>query len=101
MKWMSKEANHKEHEENKGIREVRAVQSALYGLRAAGLDPSIGAYRFCTNAAYSAGTANDPTVGFGLGTEEDAHTVEEHIHLKDLENAALDYIGIIKAVLNC
>lgn len=76
------------------------VQSALHGLRAAGLDPSIGAYRFCTNAAYSAGTANVPTVGFGLGTEEDAHTVDEQIKLKDLENAMMGYAGIIKAVMN-
>ena len=28
-----------------------------------------GAYRFCTNAAYSAGTAGVPTVGFGPGRE--------------------------------
>ena len=76
------------------------VQSALQGLRAAGLNPFIGAYRFCTNAAYSAGTANIPTVGFGLGAEEDAHTVDEHIKLKDLEQAAMGYAGIIKAVLN-
>ena len=76
------------------------VQSALHGLRAAGLDPSIGACRFCTNAAYSAGTANVPTVGFGLGTEEDAHTVDEQIKLKDLENAMMGYAGIIKAVMN-
>jgi len=76
------------------------VQSALQGLRAAGLNPSVGAYRFCTNAAYSAGTANIPTVGFGLGAEEDAHTVDEHINLKDLQQAAMGYTGIIKAVLN-
>jgi putative selenium metabolism hydrolase len=76
------------------------VQSALLGLRAAGLNPQIGAYRFCTNAAYSAGTANVPTVGFGLGAEEDAHTVDEHIKLKDLEQAEKGYAGVIQAVLN-
>ena len=76
------------------------VQSALQGLRSAGLNPSTGAYRFCTNAAYSAGTANIPTVGFGLGAEEDAHTVDEHIQLKDLEQAERGYAGIIEAVLN-
>ena len=76
------------------------MQSALRGLRSAGLNPEIGAYRFCTNAAYSAGTANIPTIGFGLGAEEDAHTVDEHIKLKDLEQAAKGYTGIIKTVLN-
>ncbi len=75
------------------------VQSAWQGLRSAGLNPSIGAYRFCTNAAYSAGTANVPTVGFGLGGEEDAHTVDEHIQLKDLELAARGYAGVIQSVL--
>jgi acetylornithine deacetylase/succinyl-diaminopimelate desuccinylase-like protein len=39
-------------------------------------------------------------VGFGLGGEEDAHTADEHIQLKDLELAVRGYAGIIKAVLN-
>jgi acetylornithine deacetylase/succinyl-diaminopimelate desuccinylase-like protein len=39
-------------------------------------------------------------VGFGLGAEEDAHTVDEHIKLKDLEQAVQGYAGIIMAVLN-
>ena len=43
------------------------VQAALQGLRAAGLDPQFGAYRFCTNAAYSAGAAGVPTVGSAPG----------------------------------
>jgi acetylornithine deacetylase/succinyl-diaminopimelate desuccinylase-like protein len=37
-------------------------------------------------------------VGFGLGAEEDAHTVDEHISLKDLELVARGYAGIIEAV---
>jgi acetylornithine deacetylase/succinyl-diaminopimelate desuccinylase-like protein len=43
------------------------VQSALDGLRESGLDPQLSAYRFCTNAAYSVGTAGVPTIGFGPG----------------------------------
>ncbi len=39
------------------------VQAALAGLRAAGLKPQIGAYRFCTNGASSAGVLGVPTVG--------------------------------------
>ena len=60
------------------------VQTALQGLRAAGLDPQFSAYRFCTNAAYSAGTAGVPTVGFGPGREADAHVIDESVALEDL-----------------
>lgn len=75
------------------------VRSALVGLRAAGLDPQLGAYQFCTNGAYSAGHANVPTVGFGPSTEGHAHMVDEHIELEHLYAAARGYLGIIEAVL--
>ena len=75
------------------------VQGALNGLHSAGLLPEVGAYRFCTNAAYSAGTAGIPTVGFGLGKESDAHTVDECIHLADLDRAECGYKGIIESIL--
>ncbi|MCI0521676.1 MAG: YgeY family selenium metabolism-linked hydrolase, partial [Chloroflexi bacterium] len=57
------------------------VQAALSGLRAAGLNPQIGAFHFCTNAAYSAGVAGVPTLGFGPCREGDAHIVDEAIDL--------------------
>jgi len=76
------------------------VQSALAGLRAAGLAPSIGAYRFCTNAAYSAGQAGVPTVGFGPAAEGDAHVVDERLELAALHKAAAGYRGIIEATLS-
>lgn len=75
------------------------VQSALRGLQSAGLNPQIGAYRFCTNAAYSAGVAGIPTVGFGIGREEDAHIVDESIVVADLLTAAMGYQGIIYSAL--
>ena len=75
------------------------VQTALQGLRAAGLDPQFGAYRFCTNAAYSAGTAGVPTVGFGPGREADAHVIDERLALEELMAAERGYRGIIDAVL--
>jgi len=75
------------------------VEAVLKGLHSAGMQPGVGAYRFCTNAAYSAGTAEIPTVGFGLGKESDAHTVDEHIRLADLEQAERGYRGIIEAIL--
>lgn len=76
------------------------VQDAYRGLRSAGLTPDIGAYRFCTNGAYSAGRAGIPTVGFGPATESDAHIVDEHLAIDDLLKAAQGYAGIIHAVLS-
>ena len=75
------------------------VQAAARGLRSAGLDPQMGAYRFCTNAAYSAGVAGVPTIGFGPGREEDAHVVDERIAVADVLAAERGYRGIIEAAL--
>ncbi|GIV77213.1 MAG: peptidase [Litorilinea sp.] len=76
------------------------VQRSLAGLHAAGLQPELTTYRFCTNAAYSAGVAHVPTVGFGPATEADAHVVDERLRLEDLLAAARGYRGIMEAVLN-
>jgi putative selenium metabolism hydrolase len=75
------------------------VQAALEGLRGAGLDPKMGAYRFCTNGAYSAGMAGVPTIGFGPGREEDAHVLDERVAVADVIAAERGYRGIIEAVL--
>jgi putative selenium metabolism hydrolase len=74
------------------------VQAALNGLRQAGLSPQLRAYRFCTNAAYSAGMANVPTVGFGPSPEGRAHIIDEYIELDDLYATARGYLGIIESV---
>jgi len=75
------------------------VQGALRGLNAVGLQPEIGAYRFCTNAAYSAGRVGVPTIGFGPAREGDAHVVDEHIAIFALNAAARGYRAIIDAIL--
>lgn len=75
------------------------VQHALRGLRVSGLNPGIGAYRFCTNAAYSAGIARVPTIGFGLASEGDAHVVDERIAIDALVAATRGYRGIVESVL--
>lgn len=75
------------------------VQHALSGLRAAGLDPQVRSYRFCTNGAYSAGHAGIPTVGFGPAAEGDAHVVDERLSIAELIRAAHGYRGIVEAVL--
>ena len=75
------------------------VQASLAGLRATGLEPSLRAYKFCTNAAYSAGIANVPTIGFGPSPEGLAHVIDEYIELDQLEATARGYLGIITQVL--
>ena len=75
------------------------VRSALKGLRESGLNPELSAYRFCTNAAYSMGQAGVPTIGFGPGTEADAHVVDERLSLESLERVTFGYMGIIQAVI--
>ena len=76
------------------------IQSALAGLRAAGLDPGLSSYQFCTNGAYSAGVAGVPTIGFGPSTEEHAHVVDEHIEIDQLIAARAGYAAISRAVLD-
>lgn len=75
------------------------VQAALSGLRQSGLSPQLRAYRFCTNAAYSAGMANVPTIGFGPSSESRAHVTDEYIELDDLRATANGYLGIIETLL--
>jgi putative selenium metabolism hydrolase len=45
---------------------------------------------FCTNGSYTAGDLGIPTVGFGPGSESEAHSAEEKIKLSDVE-AAMDF----------
>lgn len=80
--------------------EHELVQRALAGLRATGLDPGISSYQFCTNAAYSAGVAGVPTIGFGPSTEEHAHIVDENLEIAQLVAARDGYAGIIAALLD-
>jgi putative selenium metabolism hydrolase len=75
------------------------VQMALAGLAGAGLNPQLSAYQFCTNAAYSAGIAGIPTIGFGPGKEERAHVIDEYLLVGELVGAERGYRAIIEAVL--
>jgi putative selenium metabolism hydrolase len=75
------------------------VQSALAGLRAAGLNPEITQYSFCTNGSHYAGEAGIETVGFGPSRENLAHTIDEYIEVDQLLKATEGYYGILQAVL--
>ncbi len=76
------------------------VKAAQRGLQASGFDGKLGAFGFCTNGSYSGGIAGVPTIGFGPGTEPDAHTVNERMKVSDLERAADGFLGMIQAILS-
>ncbi len=65
-----------------------------------GLTPAITGYSFCTNGSYYAGEAGIPTFGYGPSREDLAHTVDEHIALKDLYDAVDGYLAILHALLD-
>lgn len=75
------------------------VTAALESLHNVGIPARLGAYRFCTNAAYSAGYAGIPTIGFGPAAEGDAHVVDERIALADLIRASEGYVAMIQALV--
>ena len=76
------------------------VQGALRGLRNAGLEPGQSSYQFCTNAAYSAGVAGVPTIGFGPSSEMLAHVVDEYIEIEQLTRARDGYAAISASLLD-
>ena len=65
-----------------------------------GLTPAITGYSFCTNGSYYAGEAGIPTFGYGPSREDLAHTVDEHITLKDLYDAVDGYLVALHALLD-
>ncbi|MEE9230088.1 MAG: YgeY family selenium metabolism-linked hydrolase [Acidobacteriota bacterium] len=75
------------------------VRKAARGLESVGLPVTYGTYNFCTNAAYSAGQAGVPTIGFGPSPESLAHVVDEYVEVEQLVKTARAYQGIIEAVL--
>jgi putative selenium metabolism hydrolase len=52
-----------------------------------GQTPATGKWNFSTNGTYWAGKANIPSIGFGPGEEEWAHTQNEHVRLEDVVRA--------------
>ncbi len=76
------------------------VEKSFQSLKNLRAETKISSFQFCTNAAYCAGHMNIPTIGFGLGRESDAHTVDESISLVDLELAAIGYQAIIEQILS-
>ncbi len=72
---------------------VRSVRETL------GYRPKVGRWSFSTDGTYTAGVANIPTVGFGPGEEQYAHTMEEQIRLNDVVDAARVYARLAADLL--
>lgn len=64
------------------------VQAAQLQLRRR---PEVTCWGFSTEGVYTAGKAGIPTVGFGPGKEELAHTADEYVCLEDVYRAATVY----------
>lgn len=74
------------------------VQTVLTGLRAAGFNPTITQYSFCTNGSHYAGEAGIKTIGFGPSRENLAHTIDEYIEIEQLTGSACGYYSIIQTL---
>jgi acetylornithine deacetylase/succinyl-diaminopimelate desuccinylase-like protein len=70
------------------------VQAAIRGLASVAIDPTPTHYSFCSNGSYLAGEAGIPTIGFGVGVEEVAHQVDEHVTLDSLRRGARGYAAL-------
>jgi acetylornithine deacetylase/succinyl-diaminopimelate desuccinylase-like protein len=76
------------------------VQSSLAGLAHVGIPPVTATYGFCTNGSLTAGLRAIPTIGFGIGREQEAHMVDEFVKLDNLYRGANGYTAIADRLLD-
>lgn len=62
-------------------------------------DAPTGKWNFSTNGIYWAGKAGIPSIGFGPGEEETAHTVNDSVILDDVVKAA-EFYALLPGVIN-
>lgn len=75
------------------------VQAGHEAARLIGLpDHSSGKWNFSTNGTYWMGKAGIPSIGFGPGEEETAHTVMDSVLLSDVVKAA-EFYAVLPALI--
>jgi acetylornithine deacetylase/succinyl-diaminopimelate desuccinylase-like protein len=74
------------------------VRTALRAVEEAGIPAQPATYRFCTNGSLTAGTLGIPTIGFGVGREQDAHTVDESVDLAQLHRGVEGFRSLAAAL---
>ncbi len=76
------------------------VSQAVRALERIGQQPALTSYQFCTNAAWSAGEAGIPTIGYGPSREGLAHIVDEYVEIDQLVAAEQGYAAIVEELLS-
>jgi putative selenium metabolism hydrolase len=75
------------------------VQAGLSAAKQIGLpEHEAGKWNFSTNGIYWAGKAGIPSIGFGPGEEETAHTVNDSVLLDDVVKAT-EFYAILPALI--
>jgi putative selenium metabolism hydrolase len=62
------------------------------------IEGAAGKWNFSTNGIYWAGKAGIPSIGFGPGDEETAHTVQDSVALDDVVKAA-EFYALLPSIL--
>ena len=83
------------------IDEDSPLVQAMVGAIRKSLDftPVLRQWDFSTDGVYSQGTAHIPTLGFGPGDEQYAHTINDQIRLEDVFKAAAVYAQLAEDIL--
>jgi putative selenium metabolism hydrolase len=77
------------------------IQTAIQSLRPVlGHRPEITHWAFSTDGVYTMGQAKIPTIGFGPGNQEYAHSPNEHVRLEDVHLAAQAYAQLAVDLLD-
>ena len=76
------------------------VRACVRGLSEAGLPSETSTYGFCTNGSLTAGLRRVTTVGYGIGREEVAHTVDEYVDIDKFYRGTSGYAALLGALLN-
>ncbi|NTU75631.1 MAG: M20 family metallo-hydrolase, partial [Anaerolineaceae bacterium] len=75
------------------------VQAGLQARELIGLpEAPSGKWNFSTNGIYWAGKAGIPSIGFGPGDEETAHTIMDSVSIDDVVKST-EFYAILPAVI--